>query len=106
MDLTSSWAAGGSTSSASRIKTHSNEKGRFSRAQFFFLGHRPLNSNCTTVAPNFTAISLDRSVLFESTTKTSAAHAMDARQRGRLASSFLIGTRNATGTLELAMSGV
>src|SRR5690242_3582046 len=38
------------------------------------------------------------SVLCESTTKTSSAHAMASRQRGKFAASFLIGTRIEIGT--------
>ena len=81
------------------MKTHSWRKGRFSSDQFFFLGHVPLNANCTTLAPSDSASATEPSVLPESTTKTSSAQAMEARQRGRLAASLRIGTRTETGTL-------
>jgi len=91
-------AAGGSTSSASRMKTHSWRKGRCSSAQFFFFGQVPLKANCTTWAPWAAAIAALSSVLCESTTTISSAQATEARQRGRLAASFLIGIRMETGT--------
>ena len=55
---------------------------------------RPGNhhSNCTTLAPCCSAIAIELSVLAESTTKISSAHFTEARQRGRFAASFLIGT--------------
>ena len=91
-------AATGSTSSASRTKTHSLRKGRFSSAQFFFFGQVPLNSNCTTRAPNSSAMRAEPSALCESTTKISSAHRTEARERGRFPASSLIGTMTDTGT--------
>src|SRR4051794_33023886 len=80
------------------MKIHSFRNGRFSSAQFFFFGQVPLNSNCTTCAPARPAISIEPSVLCESTTKISSAHAIEERQRGRFSASFRIGTINETGT--------
>jgi hypothetical protein len=53
----------------------------FQRPVFLF---RPgaLNSNCTTWAPNSSAMRGEPSVLLESTTKISSAQLIDSRQRG------------------------
>src|SRR5438093_12532982 len=80
------------------MKIHSLRNGRRSRAQFFFFGQVPLNANCTTLAPCRWAISIEPSVLWESTTRISSAHFTESRQRGRLAASFLIGMMTETGT--------
>ena len=63
-----------------------------------FFGHVPLKANWTTLASFASAIACDPSLLCESTTNTSSAHPTDARQRGKLVASFLIGIRTDTGT--------
>ena len=50
------------------------------------------------LAPWASAIATVASVLWESTTKISSAHATEARQRGRLAASFLMGMMTVSGT--------
>src|SRR5947199_8509066 len=79
------------------MKTHSLRNSKFSSAQFFFFGQVPLNSNCTTLAPNSWAIAIEPSVLCESTTKISSDDFTQSRQRGRFTASFLIGMMTETG---------
>src|SRR5438874_4221028 len=79
-------------SSASMIRTHSFCQEIFSKAQFFFRGKFPFQTNCTTRAPAALAIDGVPSVLAESTTTISSANETLARQSRRLAASFLTGT--------------
>src|SRR5216684_3343788 len=98
MEAISSRNAFGISSSASTARTHSFCHGRLARDQLYFRGSLPSHRNGMTRAPMLRAISVVRSVLRESTTKISAAHATTLRRHlAILASSFLVGIRTETG---------
>src|SRR5216684_511404 len=97
MEAISSRNAFGISSSASTTKTHSFCHGRLASDQLYFRGPLPSHRNGMTRAPMLRAISVVRSVLRESTTKISPAHATLRRHLAILASSFLVGIRTETG---------